>query len=599
MPATPFRLRLGLSLTVFALAAISTAEIRYTVQLSPDKKKFLVTIDADVKKGVKEIAFQMPRWSPGSYGYDDQGKEVTEVEAKAFGGDKLSVEHPDFSTWKISNPPSRVVLGYQVNADVAGDVMQVSGPSTYMYVVDRKKEQCSVSVDVPEDWPIMTGLMPGKQTRKNLFVAPNYDVLADNPITSGKFYADSYMVNGKQHYIALRGSSEDVAAIDKVKLHKITRYVSSMISNFWGGEPYDHYVWHFVAFKSPDGGWGLEHLSSTQIGLATGFGMNTDGVIAHELFHAWNVKRIRSKPLGPFDYQTLPKTGALWWLEGVTDYYAHMLLRRYNWTDDARYYTVIARNVNVQRGNAERLNVSPYDSSYRVSEANGGRGNSSGFGVNYYNTGWLVGLCLDMAIREKTDNKKSLDDVSRNLFRKYGKGQPGFEEDGIRKELVAVGGKSMGDMYDEIVMKPGELPIEDALAKAGLRLNQKDEEYADLGFKYDFDMAAMGLRVSAPADFTNLKEGDLITAINNVIFKTSSREDSFAAVRSLQNPEVGKVIHLLIQRKDVADPIQIDVTPASKTRKIWGVEEKSDATLPQIALRKAWLTPPAGWMPPQ
>lgn len=598
MPFRALSVRVALSAGVLVLASLASADIRYVVQLSADQKKFLVIVDAPVKKGAKEIAFQMPRWAPGSYDYGDYGKEVSEVKAKATGGGDLTVDHPDFSTWRISNPPAgRVEFSYQVNADASNDFMQISGPSTYIYVVDRKQEPCSVVVETPEGWPIVTGLNnAGKAT--NVFLAPTYDVLADNPISAGKYYADSYMLNGKNHYIALRGAPEDVAAIDKVKLRRVTSYISSMESNFWGGEPYDHYVWHFVAFKRPDGGWGLEHLSSTQIGLATGFGKNTDGVLAHELFHAWNVKRIRSFPLGPFDYQTLPKTGALWWLEGVTDYYSDTLLRRYNWTDDARYYTVIARNVSAERGNDQRMTVSPYDSSYRVSEANGGRGNSSGYGVNYYNTGWLVGLCLDMAIREKTDNKKSLDNVAKNLFKKYGNNQSGFAEDGIRKELVAVGGASMGDMYDQIVMKPGELPVEDALAKVGLRLNQKDEQYADLGIKYSFDMAAMGLRVDSASEATGLKQGDLIVGINGQIFKDISREQAFAAIGPMNSPEIGKAIHLTVQRTGTADPMQIDVTPATATRKIWSVDEKPDATMQQVALRRSWLTPPAGWMPP-
>jgi predicted metalloprotease with PDZ domain len=591
--------RAALSLASLALISIANAEVRYTVQLSPDQKKFLVTVDAEAKKGAKDITFQMPRWSPGGYDYGDYGKQVSEVTVTATGTNSLTVEHPDFSTWRIVNPPAgHIKISYQVGADVSGGVMQISGPSTYMYVVDHKQDPCSIEVDPPEGWPIVTGLnLSGKA--KNVFAAPTYDVLADNPISSGKYYADHYVVNGKEHYIALRGAPEDVAAIDKPKLHRVTQFISSMESNFWGGEPYDHYVWHFVAFKRADGGWGLEHLASTQIGVATGFGMNTDSVMAHELFHAWNVKRIRSFPLGPFNYQEVPRTGALWWLEGVTDYYADTLLRRYNWTNDARYDFVIGRNVNAERGNDHRFQVSPYDSSFKVSDANGGRGNSNGFGVSYYNTGWLVGLCLDMAIRDKTDNKRSLDDVAHNLFKKYGHGQPGFAEDGIRTELVNVGGKSMGDMYDQIVMKPGELPVEDALAKVGLRLSQKEEQFASLGFKYSFNEAAGGLSVNSPDASTTLKEGDLIVGINGKMFKDIAREQAFAAIAPLNSPAVGTAIHLAVKRADVADPLTIDVMPIAGTRKSWTVDEMPGATPQQIAVRRAWLTPPAGWMPPQ
>ena len=541
---------------------------------------------------------QMPRWAPGSYDYGDYGKRVNDLVAKDEKGNALKVDHPDFSTWTIANPPSgTVTFTYDVDADYSNGVMQVSGPETYLYEVGHTQDPCTLEINTPADWPVVIGLnnAPGK---KNVFVAPTYDVLADNPISAGSFYADTYAVNGKQHFIALRGAPDDTAAIDKAKLHRTTQFISSMESNFWGGEPYDHYVWHFIAFKRADGGWGLEHLASTQIGLATGFGKNTDSVMAHELFHAWNVKRIRSKPLGPFDYQNVPRTGALWWLEGTTDYYADTLLRRYGWTDDPRYYFVIARNVNAERSNDQRFQVSAYDASYKVSDANGGRGNSNGFGVSYYNTGWLISLCLDMAIREKTDGRRSLDDVAHNLFKKYGHGQPGFPEDGIRTELIAVGGRSMGDMYDQIVMKPGELPVEDALAKVGLRLYQKDEQYASLGFKTTFNREAGGLNVTSPDPSTNLKEGDLIVGVNGQMFKDLKREQVLGAMGPINNPVAGTVIHLVVQRAGVADPMQIDVTPASATRKTWTVDENANATPQQIALRKAWLTPPAGWIPP-
>lgn len=593
------RWRVGVSTAILALCSLAGAEIRYTVRLSSDATKLLVTMDVPVPRGVKDLTFQSPRWGPGSYDYSDFGKQINDVDAKDAKGAELTVAHPDFSTWTIAKPPAgRVTVSYDVKADDTNDVLEYSGPATYLYVAGRKQEPCSVTIDVPAGWPIAVGLN-NAAGKTNTFVAPTYDVLADNPVSAGKYYADTYTSAGSQFYIALRGAPEDVAAIDKVKLHKITKFIADMETNFWGGAPYDHYVWHFVAFKRPDGGWGLEHLASTQIGLATGFGPGTDGVLSHEFFHAWNVKRIRSQPLGPFNYQELPQTGALWWLEGVTDYYAHTLLRRYGWTDDPRFYHVIATQVSAVRGNDKRFEISPYDSSYRVRDANNGRGNSNGYEVSYYNTGWLVGLCLDMAIRGKTANKKSLDDVAHNLFKKYGHGQPGFPEDGIRTELVNVGGSSMGDMYDHIVTKPGELPVEDALAKVGLTLSQSDEQYAKLGFRTRPNQEANGLDVLEPDASTGLKAGDLIVGINGQMFAGKTMMQVFTTLMApVNSPEIGRVIHLSIKRSGSADLVAVDVTPAAATRKVWAVTESPSATPAQIALRKSWLSPPKNW-PPQ
>jgi predicted metalloprotease with PDZ domain len=614
-------LRLAACSAVLSAAAFSPAEIQYVVHPNFEKEALVVTMTVPLNKAEKEIAFQMPRWEPGSYGYGDPGKAVADLTAKDEKGVALTVDHPDFSTWRVANPPiGEVTVTYSVKPDYSNEVLHYSGPETYLYVVGRTQEKCRLTVDVPDGWPIAIGLnpAPGEPGSKvteidkdghthtttistsKTFLAPTYDVLADNPVSAGKYYADGYMVAGRQHFIALRGAPDAVSKVDKDKLQRVTKFISAMETNFWGDAPYDRYVWHVLAFPRPDGGWGLEHLSSTQIGLATGFGPGTDGVLSHEFFHLWNVKRIRSKPLGPFNYQELPQTGALWWLEGVTDYYAHLLLRRYGWTDDARFYKVLAGNVSTTRSNEKRLTTSPYDSSFRVREANNGRGNSSGYDVNYYNTGWLAGLCLDMAIRTQTNNRKSLDDVARALYKKYGHAKEGFPEDGIRAELVRVAGPALGTYYDQIVMHPGELPVEDALGKVGLKLENKDEQYATLGFRTVPNREKMGIDVREPqASVPGLKEGDLIVGINGQLFAGMSMSDVFTLYGStLNSPEIGKVIHVTVKREGTADPLQVDVTPVGATRKVWVVGELAGATPEAVALRKAWLTPPKNWTPP-
>lgn len=143
--------------------------------------------------------------------------------------------------------------------------------------------------------------------------------------------------------------------------------------------------------------------------MGSGVGPGVVGVYAHEFFHLWNVKRIRAKALGPFDYTTMPQTGALWWLEGVTDYYAHTLLGRYDWfgknerfaDPKEKLYGTLVQNVNARRARQDRMKVSPYDASYRVREAANGIGNSQGYLVSYYDTGWLCGFCLDVEMLDR------------------------------------------------------------------------------------------------------------------------------------------------------------------------------------------------------
>lgn len=596
----PARFRPGAALLLLALASVASADIHYTVELSSDQSLLKVTVEIPPKKGATNLTLQMPRWGPGGYDYGDYGKDVIDAAARDEKGAVLPMEHPDFSTWRLATAPaSKVFVTYSVKSGVQNDVLHYSGPSTYMYVVDRTKEPCLLTLRVPEDWPVATGLMSAPGIR-NEFMAPTYDVFADNPVTAGKFYGDAYVAATRLHYVALRGAPADIQAIDKAKLHDTLQFISAMETNFWGEAPYHHYVWHLTAFPAPDGGWGLEHLASTQIGISTGMGPGMQGVLAHEFFHLWNVKRIRSKPLGPFNYQELPQTGALWWLEGVTEYYAHVLLRRYGWTDDKRFYSVIASNVSKVRHNDQRLKVSPYEASFRVREANNGRGNSQGYGISYYDLGFLVGLCLDMSIRNETHNKRSLDDVAKALYKKYGHGQPGFEEDAIRQECVRVGGAALGPIYDKLVMQPGELPVEDALAKIGLQLAEVDEAYTKLGFRAVPSRERAGIEIRDPDAGSGLKEGDLLMAINGeslADLPLTSLRGTIAT--KLTAAPAGTVLHLTVKRTGTEGTVNVDVTPTSATRKQTVVQEAPGATEATVDLRKAWLTPPSDWFPPK
>lgn len=584
---------------LLSLASLAAADIHYTVELSSDQSRMVVTVEIPPKKGAKDLTLQMPRWAPGGYDYNDAGKQITDAVARDERGAALPLEHPDFSTWRLPTAPAgKVFVSYSIKSPVQNDVLHYSGPSTYMYVVDRMKETCLLTLRVPEDWPVATGLMPAPGIH-NEFQAPNYDVFADNPVTAGKFTGDSYVAGTRLHYVAMRGKPEDIQAVDRERLHKTLEFISAMETNFWGDAPFHHYVWHMTVFPAPDGGWGLEHLASTQIGLSTGVGPGMQGVLAHEYFHLWNVKRIRSKPLGPFNYQELPQTGALWWLEGVTDYYAHMLLRRYGWTDDKRFFGVVASTLGKVRRNEKRLTVSPYEASYRVRDANGGRGNSSGYEISYYDLGFLVGFCLDMAIRNETHNKRSLDDVAKALYKKYGNGQPGFEEDGIRKECIRVGGPALGPIYDKLVMQPGELPVEDALAKIGMQLAEVDETYTKLGFRPVASRERGGYEVRDPDAGLGLKEGDLLVGINDKNLADMPFTNLRGVIATdLTNAPAGTVIHLTVKREGTAGTVSVDVTPTSATRKQTVIQEIPGASEAAVKLRQAWLTPPSDWFMP-
>ncbi|MBS1708042.1 MAG: M61 family metallopeptidase [Armatimonadetes bacterium] len=460
--------------TTLALgAARALSSICYEV--TPSADLMTVEVKVTVPSQGQAVDVTLPSWSPGYYVLENYSSNLKDVVAKAPDGSVRPVSHPRPDTWHIDPLGAQAVTVSYTRPVVhesgrmgifSGDDVTVhyGGPSIYLYVEARKSEPCTVQFHVPKNLGLAVSLDP---VGNGLFTAPNYDVLADSPVTIGTFRTAEYISRGKPHQLAVRGSARD--RLDMARAVKMTRFITESETDFFGkSAPYNRYVWHIWAGDTPDGAGGLEHASSSQDFLSLAQGPASMRGLAHECFHLWNVKRIRSASLGPFDYTRLPRTGALWWLEGVTDYYASLIPHRYGWYGDDQYYKDIAANIRAVRSNPKRLEVSPYESSFRVGETNDGRGNSNGFGVDYYPTGWVTGMLLDIELRARTGGKHNLDEIELALWDMCKDGKPGFDEGELRRQFVRVGGPEMGAVFDKWVMQPGDPPVELQLAKVGL-----------------------------------------------------------------------------------------------------------------------------------
>jgi predicted metalloprotease with PDZ domain len=570
-------------------AAFASAEVDYDVSVRAGTDGQVLHITMTVPTGGGSLSIQSPRWGPGGYSYGNYGNAVEAFAAKDDSGATLKVDHPDFSTWTMAAPKGKVTVDYELPTSDS-DTIHYAGPRTYLYVVGRTQENCGLKIELPKTWNLRMGLDPvGDST--NQFTAPTYDVLADTPVTMGHFFEDTYTSHGKPHYIVMYGAN--AADIDKVTLKKICQFTSDAEGNFFGEVPYKRYVWHFnVSRAGGDGGGGLEHLNGTEISIGTNVGPLAQSVITHEFFHLWNVKRIRAKVLGPFDYTVLPKTGALWWLEGVTDYYAIMIPSRYGWWDLARAEKMgIARNIASTEGNEGRMQISPYDSSYRVNEANNGRGNSNGLFVSYYNTGWVLGLMLDIELRVHSHGKHSLDDVELALWNLCKNNKPGFEEDEIRKQCVRLGGPEMGTIYDDWVMKPGVLPVEDEIAKIGLKYVLTDGTAPQLPIRTR--PSAAGLQIVGDSGTT-----EVITDVNG---RSVVPAPGLPGRRPGRGPnplaglKIGDSVTLTVVTTGANGKISTDKrTVTLVPTKVGAVTEDPNATPEQIALRNGWISPRPG-----
>lgn len=572
--------RTALLFVAITVAALASAEIRYTVTPTPDESKLSVEMSFSAPAGAFEV--QMPNWSPGTYFLRNFGRSVADLRVLDGSGNLLDVEHATDNSWTASlDQAGRVTITYTVPAQISEDAMSYNGPSTYLYVVGRKGEECKLRLNTPRGWKIAVGLDAIGDSYFD-YSSPGYDVLADNPVTMGDFIELRYTSHGKPITIAMHGALRN--DVDREKIIRVCKEITDGLGDFFGGLPFNKYVWHLLILSGEDGAAGTEHSSSTSIGLAQGIGPESIQVLAHEFFHLWNVKRIRPRMLGPFDYTELPKTGALYWLEGVTTYYASLLTYRYGPLDLSAFLGDLVQNTTWLRIDMTRFEVSPYESSTRV----GRRRNLD----QLYYYGWVVGLCLDIEMRDRTNGERSLDDVMLALWEICRDGRPGFEEDEIRKQYVRFGGVAMGEFFDEIVMNPGELPLEEQLAKVGYLLTEDKEPYVDNGFDTlpNIGSGRVWIRaVRESAASAGIKLRDILLEVNGKrVVATDFRDSAREVLAELSKTKVGTAIRLKVRRN--GEEHEISVVPVQAFRTVWRVEDVADGDAKKLARRKGWFT---------
>lgn len=570
------------------LSAFSIADISYKVSVVQGETDGHLHVEMTIPTGTGREVIECPVWEPGAYDEGDYGKRVQNFAVVNSDGSSADSQHPDFSTWVVEGKRGSLLVSYDIPARISNNQLHYSGPATYLYVKGRKEEPCHLDMELPTGWKLAIGLDPEGKTPGHYY-APTYDVFADTPVTMGDITIDQYMSHGKPHYIALYG--QGVPNVDQKFLIKACKYVSDAEGTFFGEVPYKRYVWHFNTFNAPDGGGGLEHLNGTEITLSSGVGPGMQGVLMHEFFHLWNVKRIRSKVLGPFDYTQLPRTGALWWLEGVTDYYAHTLETRYGWAGPDRLYGSIASNYQSVENNPAHLQVSPYDASFRVRDAGGGRGNSNGLNISYYNLGWLGGLLLDIDIRSHTGNRKTLDDVELALWKECRNNQPGFQEDEIRNLCEKIGGPEVAKDFDAWIMNPGELPVADSLKKIGLSLvtTQQERPKAPFSFGPNMDESKPAMVVTDPGT-TDLKKGDQVLSYAGIDFTSQAGMGSL--FRKMRDLKPGDKVPITVKRD--GQEVNATVTIGSQEFTVYSVTADPNASKEAKGMLDSWLSPRPG-----
>src|SRR5271170_3807277 len=502
-------------------ARTSGATITYEVSIShPEQHLFHVTITVPDVAG--EVTVQIPAWN-ALYQIRDFSSHILQVEAFA-GSARAPIEKVDKQTWRITGQGT-ITIRYATYWDDLGPfATQLNGEHAFInpamilfYVQDRRAEAVSVVLnDVPPDWACESAspwaISQFGQARVITITSPSYDLLADGPIEVGKFQEFDLPEVSPRVTVVVHGDGWRKKHVEE-ELKRICEYEIKLM----GGAPFEHYVFILHIGKGAGGG-GMEHANSTAIGIPTDEYLS--GVAAHEFFHLWNVKRIRPATLEPVDFTKEQYTRALWFAEGVTSTYgAYTLVRSGIWNKE-RFYEDLGGQISELESrpanhwqSAEQSSLDAWLEKYSLY-------NGPDYSVSYYTKGQVIGDLLDILIRDRTDNAKSLDDVLRAMnvdFAKQGKTYRDSLD--VRLEAEKVAGSSFEEFFRDYVAAAELLPYQQVLKLAGLDLRTTEQKRAVLGFSASRESGGTAtvrsVDDSSPAAEAGLRTGDVILSWND------------------------------------------------------------------------------------
>ena len=516
---------------------MAAAAIQFKVEIA-NLQAHLFRVTLTVCNPAPLQRLSLPVWIPGSYLVREFSKNLQHLQAHQRRR-KLEAVQLDKCSWQVaSNPAKPLVVSYEVYAldhSVRTAWLDASrgffnGTSLCLRVdgqTDAPHEIAILPHAATKTWSVATGLAPVKVSKNGFgtYLAANYDELADCPVEMGNFWSGSFVACGVPHRFVVAGAS---ASFDGARLMADTRRICEEEIRFWHGPsagqnvrvgdgkksaqgaPFKSYL--FMLNAVDDGYGGLEHRNSTalicnrkdlpRLAVQTTTAANANaaptkqsdgyttllGLISHEYFHTWNVKRLRPAEFASYDYATENYTSLLWFFEGFTSYYDDLLLRRARLIDDATYFKLLTKTVNQVLQAPGRKVQSVAQASfdawvkyYRQDE------NTPNATISYYTKGALVALCLDLSLRAESKADAApvtLDHVMRALWLRCQAG-PMAEAD-LAAVLLALTGRSWAPELAAWVHGTGELPLEALLLGAGVTVLKEPSQMAQ----------ALGLRVT-------------------------------------------------------------------------------------------------------
>jgi predicted metalloprotease with PDZ domain len=596
------------------VARQSGPPLHYTLRF-PDAATHMIDVELQLPEDLQDRPeLWMPTWIPGSYLIREYARHVEQVEARAADGSPLPVRRVAKNRWAVDGRAGTVryrVYGGQRSVRgsfVDSELGVINGPATFLLVEGAEGRAHRVVAEPAPGWQgAWTGLDATAGAAGGMdWTAADIDELIDSPIVLGTAAVADFQAGERDHRLVIAGSPEawdlDRARDDVAAIVRTTHAL-------WGTVPYEHY--DFLNL-STGGRGGLEHLDSTLM-ISHPRAMTQRkrylswlGLVSHEFFHTWNVKRLRPAPLGPFDYEVEAHTPSLWVAEGLTSYYDDLLLIRAGLMTEQEYLERISDQVGKLQQTPGRLvqtlenaSAEAWIKHYRKDE------NTVNTAISYYTKGMAVGWLLDAHIRAATDDQKSLDDALRLAFSRHSGPvgyTPGQWEAVLHETIGDTENTELKSFLDHALRTTGELDYAPALAHWGLRWappKDADGDAADDAPPAEPPPGWLGAELEAtggrtrvkqvkrgtPAHEAGLQVGDELIAIDGWRVPPKGPQELWKEVRP------GQVVRLSISRRQRLRTVE--ATLGEVPAEAFVLEVDPDAPPEAAERRRRWLGLPS------
>jgi len=568
----------------------------YFVSLA-DNTKHLAHVSIRLGDGTTARILSMPVWN-ALYQVRNFAANIEDVRAQDASGAPVAIVNSSTSEWRISAPAGCVVISYDIHLDIAGPFGSALDAAhgffnwamVLMYSPALRSQAMSIRLlDVPTMWGlrdlhVLGSVAPGGADQL-VGIAHNYDELVDSPAEVGTFQQSAFQEDGATYHVVVHANPADY---DMARLDEVLGKITHAGVDWMQDRPYQEYTFLYRFPHGPAGG-GMEHAYGTAIDLnaerVRQDSMLLAAVSAHEFFHLWNVKRIRPQSLEPIDYQHEMDTRALWFSEGVTSTVGDLLLARSGLIGEQKYLRRVSAEITDLQTRPARQWQSAEESSldawfegiafYRSPERS----------ISYYNKGEILGILLDLRIRQLTGGRKSLRDLFQWMNQQYAKQGRYFpDSEGVQQAAQAVSGQSFGDFFRDYVAGVKEIPYDQFFAVVGLQVVPATSKFAYAGFATTANIGGQPevTRVEAGSDAqrVGIAVGDRILALNGKPADASLDEE-------IADMEPGTIVKLELENR--RGKRQVELKLGARNNVSYILQDLATVTPEQRAHRTAWI----------